>query len=149
MGQAWAVGSGRNSSEHRSRAWWAVSLLPPPPLLPGLFVQMLVPISGNLSWTDGFPGGRLALFLLLVEIGFTCPDVVQPIPCPWEGEGMCLARASRLTLAGPVLGLLGRNAAGSRSSQGGQYLPVCSPVSLGLFLAGSSVSSQIRGVTCQ
>lgn len=87
MGQAWAVGSGRNSSELRSRAWWVVSLLPPPPLLPGLFVQMLVPISGNLSWTDGFPGGRLALFLLLVEIGFTCPDVVQPIPCPREGDG--------------------------------------------------------------
>lgn len=57
----------------------------PYPLLPGLFVQMLVPISGNLSPTDGFPGRRLALFWRLVKIGFTRPDVVKPTPVSMGG----------------------------------------------------------------
>lgn len=52
----------QDSCELQGRAGAPASPPPLPLALPhsGLFIQMLVPISGNLSWADGFLGRTLA-----------------------------------------------------------------------------------------
>ena len=138
-GNLGAMDSGGNSCELQSWAGWAACLPPPPRnLLPALFVHMLMPISGDLSWTDGFPGRRLALFWRLMKIGFTRPDVVNRTPVsvgggqtyawlvhqgsPWQALGEAdpsLGNEVPATIA--VLCLLGRSTADSRQSQGCKY----------------------------
>lgn len=101
-----------NSCDPQSRAVGAT--YPPPPLpaplysgrqphpATGLVVQMLVPISGNLTWADGFSGRRLVSFQQLVKMGFTCPDVGEQTPVSLGGgAGVCSANALGVTLAGP------------------------------------------------
>lgn len=102
-GKLGAMDSGGNSCELQSWAGWAACLPPPPRnLLPALFVQMLMPISSDLSWTDGFLGRRPSSVLEADENQLHPSRCGKPDPCVCgRGADICLASASGVILAGP------------------------------------------------